>query len=153
MNTRAAATPTRVLLRSGVLRSRSSTEFRAIAPLYVARKSLRRGRPVYHITRFRNHASAYSRKPLDQTRPRAYSSPACTRAIFKNRVHRIALRINCARFSRDCLFTLHASPARDKLLSTSARDLTPTVVPKWQHLQCAAFTKDCAVDTQTRNMR
>ena len=59
--------------------------------------------------------------------------------------------LNCARPSRDSLSTSHASPACDELLSTSARDLSFTVLLEWQHLHRAVITQVCAADTYTRS--
>ena len=47
--------------------------------------------------------------------------------------------LNCARPSRNDLFTLCAPPPRDDLLPTSECDLTPTVLPEWQHSHCNAI--------------
>ena len=47
--------------------------------------------------------------------------------------------LNCARPSRNDLFTSCAPPPRDDLLPTSECDLTPTVLLEWQHSHCNAI--------------
>ena len=59
--------------------------------------------------------------------------------------------LNCTRPACDKLFTSHAPPTRGELLSTSARTLTPTVLPDWQHLHRAVIVQGCEADTRMRS--
>ena len=59
--------------------------------------------------------------------------------------------LNCARRSRNNLVTLCTPSPRNYLLSTSACDLTPTVLPEWQHLHCNAIAQDCGFAMRSRS--
>ena len=58
---------------------------------------------------------------------------------------------NCTRPAFDKSFTSGAPPTRGELLPTSARTLTATVLPDWQHLHRAVIAQGCEADTRMRN--
>ena len=59
--------------------------------------------------------------------------------------------LNCARPSRNDLFTSCARPLRYDLLPNSKCDLTLTVLPEWHHLHCNAIAQDCGFSTRSRS--
>ena len=59
--------------------------------------------------------------------------------------------LNCTRPARDILFTSVAPPTHGELVPTSARTLTPTVLPDWQHLHRAVIAQGCETDTRMRS--
>ena len=59
--------------------------------------------------------------------------------------------LNCTRPAGDKLFTSRAPPTRGELLPTSARTLTPTVLPDWQHLHRVVIAQGCEADTRMRS--
>ena len=58
--------------------------------------------------------------------------------------------LNCARPARESLYTVRAPQTRDDLLFTSARVLTPTVLPEWQHSHRAVIAQGYELDTRTQ---
>ena len=58
--------------------------------------------------------------------------------------------LNCVQPERNSLYKPRSPQPRDDILSTSARALTPTVLPLWQHLHRAMIAQGYELDKRTR---
>ena len=91
----------------------------------------------------------FKERVTECTRNRTLASRAHEQIPETSRIASLSA-FNCTGQSCDKLFTSRAPLPCNKLLSTSARALTPTVLPDWQHLHCAAIAQSCEAGTRIR---
>ena len=92
----------------------------------------------------------FKERVTECTRNRTLASRAHERIHVTARIASLSA-LNCTRSACDKLFTSRAPPTRGKLLPSSARALTPTVFPDWQHLHRAVNAQGCEADTRMRS--
>ena len=105
--------------------------------------------PLARSSRATAHVQQVKERVIDCTRSRTLASRADEQIPVTARIASPSA-LNCTRPARDILFTSLAPPTIGELVPTSALALTPTVLPDWQHLHCAAIAQGYGDGTCTR---